>query len=97
MRRRVRALHANRLGRYERSRMRGGARGRTRGLGLRLRSARQLVRQTAVLSSLVADGSTQTEFLARLHQALVEAPELALRQYGRGEQVQIDPAQSPAP
>jgi hypothetical protein len=49
MSRRMRALHANRLGRHQRSGMRSGARPRTRGLGLRLRSARQLGRQAALL------------------------------------------------
>ena len=50
MSRRLRALHTNRLGCHQRSGLRSGARQRTRGLGLRLRSARQLGRQAALLS-----------------------------------------------
>ncbi len=50
----VRALHATRLGRHERSGMRSGAREKTRGLGLQLRSARQLGRQAALLSRLAS-------------------------------------------
>ena len=46
----VRPLHANRLERHQRSGLRSGARRRPRGLGLQLRSARQLGRQAAVLS-----------------------------------------------
>ena len=50
MPRRVRALYANRLGRHQRSRLRGGARRRPRGVDLRIRSAGQLGRQGALLS-----------------------------------------------
>ena len=50
MSRGLRALHANRFARHQRGGMRSGARRRTRGLGLRLRSARQLGRQAALLS-----------------------------------------------
>ena len=50
MSRSLRALHANRVGRHQRSGMRSGARQRTRGLGLRLRSAGQLGRPAALLS-----------------------------------------------
>lgn len=49
MSRSVWALHANRLGRHQGSGMRSGARPRTRSLGLRLLSARQLGRQAALL------------------------------------------------
>ena len=57
MSRRVRTLHSNRVGRHQRSRMRSGARRRTRGLGLRLRSARQLDRQAALLGRDVQAGA----------------------------------------
>src|SRR5712671_5824690 len=50
MPRRVRALHANRLERHQRSGMRSGPRPRPRGLGLQLRSARQLGRQATLLN-----------------------------------------------
>ena len=52
MSRSVRALHAARLARHQRSRMRRGAKRWARSLGLQLRSARQLGRQAALLSLL---------------------------------------------